>query len=77
MKKERTEQQVGIGLSGGTDSTAAALLLLEDGYDVVGYTMLTTDDSAAVAAKAAAVADKLGNSNAMSWMRWWMAMPMV
>ena len=60
MKKERKEQKVGIGLSGGTDSTAAALLLLEDGYDVVGYTMLTTDDSAAVAAKAAAVADKLG-----------------
>ena len=60
MKKERKEQKVGIGLSGGTDSTAAVMLLLEDGYDVVGYTMLTTDDSAAVAAKAAAVADKLG-----------------
>ena len=53
MKKARKEQKVGIGLSGGTDSTAAAMLLLEDGYDVVGYTMLTTDDSAAVAAKAA------------------------
>ena len=60
MKKARKEQKVGIGLSGGTDSTAAAMLLLEDGYDVVGYTMLTTDDSAAVAAKAAAVAAKLG-----------------
>ena len=60
MKKERKEQKVGIGLSGGTDSTAAAMLLLENGYDVVGYTMLTTDDRAAVAAKAAAVADKLG-----------------
>jgi tRNA-specific 2-thiouridylase len=60
MKKARKEQKVGIGLSGGTDSTAAAMLLLEDGYDVVGYTMLTTDDSAAVAAKAAAVAARLG-----------------
>ena len=60
MKKTRKEQKVGIGLSGGTDSTAAAMLLLEDGYDVIGYTMLTTDDSAAVAAKAAAVAAKLG-----------------
>ena len=60
MKKERKEQKVGIGLSGGTDSTAAAMLLLEDGYDVIGYTMLTTDESAVVATKAAAVADKLG-----------------
>ena len=60
MKEARKEQTVGIGMSGGTDSTAAAQLLLEAGYDVVGYTMLTTDDSEAVVAKAAAVADKLG-----------------
>ena len=60
MKEARKEQTVGIGMSGGTDSTAAAMLLLEAGYDVVGYTMLTTDDSDAVVAKAAAVAAKLG-----------------
>ncbi|MCR5379404.1 MAG: tRNA 2-thiouridine(34) synthase MnmA [Lentisphaeria bacterium] len=60
MKEARKEQTVGIGMSGGTDSTAAAMLLLEAGYDVVGYTMLTTDDSEAVVAKAAAVAAKLG-----------------
>ncbi len=60
MNETRKERTVGIGLSGGTDSTAAAMLLLEAGYDVVGYTMLTTDDSEAVVAKAAAVADKLG-----------------
>ena len=60
MKEARKEQTVGIGMSGGTDSTAAAMLLLEAGYDVVGYTMLTTDDSEAVVAKATAVADKLG-----------------
>lgn len=60
MKEARKEQTVGIGMSGGTDSTAAAMLLLEAGYDVVGYTMLTTDESEAVVAKAAAVAAKLG-----------------
>jgi tRNA-specific 2-thiouridylase len=30
---------VAIGLSGGVDSSAAAALLLEQGYDVIGVTM--------------------------------------
>ena len=60
MNKTRKEQTVGVGLSGGADSAAAAMILLENGYDVVGYTMLTMDDSAATIEKAAAVAAKLG-----------------
>ena len=32
-------QSVAVGLSGGVDSTLTALLLQEQGYDVVGLTM--------------------------------------
>ena len=32
-------QNVVVGMSGGVDSSAAALLLLEAGYDVSGMTM--------------------------------------
>ena len=60
MNETRKGQTVGVGLSGGTDSAAAAMLLQEDGWNVVGYTMLTTDDSASCIDKAAAVAAKLG-----------------
>lgn len=60
MNETRKERTVGVGLSGGTDSAAAAMLLLEDGWNVVGYTMLTTDDSISCVDKAAAVAAKLG-----------------
>ena len=60
MNDMRKGERVGVGLSGGTDSAAAAMILLERGFKVVGYTMLTMADSEATATKAAAVAEKLG-----------------
>ena len=36
---ETTKTRVIIGMSGGVDSSAAAALLLEQGYDVVGITL--------------------------------------
>ncbi len=53
------KQRVGIGLSGGVDSAAAALLLLESGHDVIGFTMHLLGGGGA-AAKGAAVAARLG-----------------
>ncbi|HQC51588.1 MAG TPA: tRNA 2-thiouridine(34) synthase MnmA [Lentisphaeria bacterium] len=51
--------RIGVGLSGGVDSAAAALLLLESGYEVIGFTMHLVGADA-VAARAAAVAARLG-----------------
>lgn len=39
------KQRVALGMSGGVDSTMSALLLMEQGYDVVGVTMSMWDDS--------------------------------
>lgn len=53
-------EKVGIALSGGVDSAAAAALLLEQGMAVEGFFMLLLPDSEAQTSKAQLVADHLG-----------------
>lgn len=54
MNRER----VLIGMSGGVDSTLAAKLLVDEGYDCVGCTMLLTDGQGGEEARGAA--DRIG-----------------
>lgn len=45
MEKVQNNRRVLIGMSGGVDSTAACLMLIEQGYEPVGVTMRTWDNS--------------------------------
>lgn len=57
---EQDRKKVLLGLSGGVDSTAAALLLMEKGYKVMGFFMDMTGQSSEEALRAEKTASEIG-----------------
>ncbi len=60
MKGSGKKTKVAVAMSGGVDSSVAAALLIEAGFDVVGLTMRLHDDGAQAVSAARKVAGFLG-----------------
>jgi tRNA-uridine 2-sulfurtransferase len=56
----KPQQRILLAMSGGTDSSVAAILLLEQGFDVEGVTFMTWGESPAFVDDAAELARQLG-----------------
>lgn len=56
----KLDKSVLVGMSGGIDSTAVCSMLLSQGYDVVGLTLVTCESSFKAVDDAAKIASRLG-----------------